>query len=146
MSTKGDKTRQGWIVKDAIQQLLLTTPLRFNEIMLHFDVEPQVMKNYIASLKAQNLIKHHPDDFTKHISFRRYIAIEGMAVFSDIIQKALAARKEGALAARSRRAQIAANYKEKDYITIVSVDDYHTKGTHEKRSAWIGSTFGTMEY
>ena len=146
MTTKGDKTKQGWVIKDAIQQMLLKTPMRFNEIMLHFELEPTAMKNYIASLKLQSLIRHHPDDMSKHISFRRYIAIEGMPIFSDIIQKSLSARKEGAAAARVKRAEIYNQYKEKDYVTIVSMDDYHTKGTYEKRSAWIGSTFGTMEY
>lgn len=144
--SKSEKTKQGWIIKDAIQQLLLTTPMRFNEIMLHFDLPLPAVKNYIASLKTQNLIMHHPEDMTKHISSRRYIAIEGMPIFSDIIKEALKARKEGAAVARKKREVVYANLKEKDYITIVSADDYHTRGSQEKRCAWIGTTFGTMEY
>ena len=146
MFTKGEKTKAGWVIKDAIQQLLLTTPLRFNEIMLHFDVEPSSMKNYIASLKVQKLIKHHPDDMTKHISFRRYIAIPDMPIFSNIIKESLALRKLGAFKSREKRNEIYLDAKSKDYVTLVTADDYHTKGSQEKRCAWIGSTFGTMEY
>lgn len=144
MITKKEKTQAGLAIKDAIQQLLLNQPMRFNEIMLHFAVEPSSMKNYIASLKVQQLIAHHPDDMNKHISFRRYIAIPDMPVFSDIIKESLALRKIGAFKSRQKRDMLYLETKNKSHITTVSINDYHTKGTHEKRSSWISSTLGSI--
>lgn len=137
---------QGLKIKDAIQQLLLTTPMKYGELMLHFDVKPQAMKNYLASLKVQELIKYHPDDMNNHISSRRLIAVPNMPLFSEVIEEAWNKRKQGAAVARAKRNAIAAEKKEKSYLTVVSADDYHTKGSQEKRCAWIGTTFGTMEY
>lgn len=144
--SKGEKTMQGLKVKDAIQQLLLTTPMRYGELMLHFDVSPQTMKNYLASLKLQELIKYHPDDMNNHVSNRRLIAVPGMPMFSLVIQEAWEKRKQGAAVARAKRNAVVAETKEKDYVTIITADDYHTKGSQEKRCSWIGTTFGTMEY
>lgn len=146
MFTKSEKTMQGLKIKDAIQQLLLTTPMKYGELMLHFDVAPQAMKNYLASLKLQELIKYHPDDMNKHISSRRLVAIPDMPTFSEVIEEAWNKRKQGAAVAREKRNAIVEKTKEKDYITVITADDYHTKGSQEKRSAWIGTTFGTMEY
>lgn len=146
MTIKSEKTMQGLIHKDKIQEMLAEKPMTFNELFLSFDVPLQSMKNYIASLKLQKIIDYHPDDVANRVLRMRYIAVEGMPKFSLIIQEAWEKRKKGASVARAKRQAVVEEVKGKDYIRVISADDYHTKGSHQKTSAWIGTTLGTMEY
>lgn len=146
ITIKGEKTLQGMIIKDAIQKLLLTTPMKYTELMLYFNVEPQTMKNYLTSLKLQNLIEFYPGDLKNHISNRRYIAKPNMPTFSELIEEAWNKRKQGAALARAKRNAVTEKAESKPYIKVVSSDDYHTKGNQHKQCSWVGTTFGTMEY
>ena len=117
--------------RNEILKLLRKEPLTYVQIKNHFKLEKQQINNYLASLKKYKLIEYRKEyDQQKN---QKYVALDFIHEYSDFVN----------------------TYKKEVKETIefnpiasvkVSSNDYHTKGSHQKRSAWVGTTLGTMEY
>jgi len=143
---KGDKIKEGLKIKDKIQKVLLKKAMNFAELVKYFDIDKKSMKNYLMSLKAQNVIVHYPGDMDKHINIRRYVGVPNKPMFSDLIKEQYKLRRLGSSKAKEKKEREKIVSTDKMTVTVISCNDYHTRGSHSKQSAWIGTTFGTMDY
>jgi len=117
--------------RNEILKLLRKQPMTYLEIRKYFNLDKSQINNYLASLKKYNLIEYQKEyDQQKN---QKYVALDFTHEYSDFVN----------------------TYKKEVKISVefnpiasvkVSSNDYHTKGSHQKRSAWIGTTLGTMEY
>lgn len=118
--------------KEALLTYIRKQPVTYSELLLHFKVTPNQLTNNLNALKKAKLVKIDQDFKGR---FKPYIAIDLETSYQDWWEEQAAKRKEYRDNAIS------------PYATYVgTADDYHTKGSREKQCAWIGTTFGTMDY
>ena len=144
---KSQKTKEGYAIKDKIQKTLLKKPMTFSEICKYFNIDSKTMQNYMVALKNQNVVTYHHADMDKYVNFRRYIGVPNRPLFSELIKEQLEMRRLGSINAKlKKKNELEASKNSTAKVTTVTCNDYHTRGSHSKQSAWIGTTFGTMDY
>jgi hypothetical protein len=105
------------------------------------------MQNYMSALKNQNVITHYHADNERPMNVRRYIGVPNRPLFSELIKKQLEARQLASINAKlKKKKEKEASKNSTANVTTVTCNDYHTKGSPHKQCAWIGTTFGTMDY
>jgi transcription initiation factor IIE alpha subunit len=117
--------------RNEILKLLRKEPLTYVEIKNHFKLEKQQINNYLASLKKYKLIEYRKEyDQQKN---QKYVALDFIHEYSDFVN--------------TYKKEVKETVEFNPMASVkVSSNDYHTKGSHQKRSAWVGTTLGTMEY
>jgi DNA-binding transcriptional regulator GbsR (MarR family) len=117
--------------RNEILKLLRKQPMTYLEIRKYFNLDKSQINNYLASLKKYGLIEYQKEyDQQKN---QKYIALDFIHEYSDFVNTYKKEVKPGIEFSPLASMKISSN-------------DYHTKGSQEKRSAWIGTTLGTMEY
>jgi DNA-binding transcriptional regulator GbsR (MarR family) len=120
--------------KNEILNLLREQPMSYAELKEHFGLTKDQISNYLTSLKKFKLIAY-PTAYSQQKN-QKYVALNFTDDYHDFVKKYTKENSD--------------NKKEIEFnpiaTTKVSSNDYHTKGSHQKRSVWIGTTFGTMEY
>jgi metal-sulfur cluster biosynthetic enzyme len=125
-------------IKDEIQAALMQVPMTPKEIQMKFKLDKAETVNYITSLKKQNLIAWHEDFNTGTVRNRKYIAFYGKPKFSEIIEQRMSEGQKIVARKNSEKAEVRHEAKKNPHATIITVNDYHTKGNVSHKHEWRG--------
>jgi DNA-binding transcriptional ArsR family regulator len=121
----------GYEIKNMIMDRLRLSIMTYQEICAYTGLTNEVMTNHLQALRRARFVEMIPG--TGRINY--YKAINKKDKYEDVIKKS----------AEEKRKKEMPTFSDKATMKVTS-NDYHTKGSSEKKCAWIGSTFGTMEY
>ena len=118
-------------MKNHIMARLRLVKMTYAQLLEYTGLPKKTLTNHLEALKKFGFI--HLDG--QHGSPQRYYSAINMTDDYESVMK------------KSRQKRVIEEMPISPYATkVVTCNDYHTKGSKEKRSAWVGSTFGTMEY
>lgn len=127
---KDERLLKSMAMKDTIVELLKKEPMSYFDIATTLNIDKGQLTNHMVQLKKHGFVDYHPDDKPSFKMTRRYVAIEGMGSYYDLIMQ--------------KRSKLADdNYHHKKQTNphasiVVSCDAYHTRGNKIKTSAWFG--------
>lgn len=117
--------------KNEVLNALREQPLYFYDLLDMFNLEHRVLTNYLTSLKRFSLIHFNPADMEKAHNKRRWVAVPNAPTYHEALE--LAKKVPGKKYAEKQDGSIPG-------ATVIYANDYHTKGTSHKLSAWSGYT------
>lgn len=118
-------------MKNHIMARLRLVKMTYAQLLEYTGLPKKTLTNHLKALKKFGFI--HLDG--QHGSPQRYYSAINMTDDYDSVMKITKKKNP------YKRITFDPNAAMK-----VTCNDYHTKGSKIKRSAWIGTTFGTMEY
>jgi len=121
----------GYEIKNMIMERLRLVKMTYQEISNYTGLKNKYLTNHLQALRKARFIKM--ESLPGRINY--YHAINMEDNYEYVIKKSAEEKRKKEMPTFSDKATMK-----------VSSNDYHTKGSSEKQSVWIGSTFGTMEY
>lgn len=120
----------GYEIKNMIMERLRLVKMTYQEISDYTGLKNKDLTNHLQALRKIRFIRM--ESLPGRINY--YHAINMTDNYEDVIKQNIHKKKKEEI-------------EFSPYATMkVTTNDYHTKGSSEKQSAWIGTTFGTMEY